>query len=281
MSVDFLRFPNFKRKAVTLSYDDCVKWDKQLVEIMVKNGLKGTFNLNSSRFAKEDGARNLTKEAAVALYEGNGMEVAAHGEKHLSLAKVSPIQAANDIVTDRKELEKVFKKPIRGWAYANGSYSADVVALLKACGTAYARTTVSTEKFDLPGDWLRWPATCHHGNSRLMELAREFVEQKDDENFWRNRPQLFYLWGHSYEFNDHKNWYIIEDFAEYIGNREDIWYATNIEIHDYIEAYYSLQFGVEGTFVFNPTCIDIYLEYYGQKVVIPAGKLVDLPERRP
>lgn len=92
MNIDFLRFPDFKRKAVTLSYDDCVKWDKQLVEIMVKNGLKGTFNLNSSRFASEDGARNLTKQAALELYEGNGMEVAAHGERHLSLAKAYVVE---------------------------------------------------------------------------------------------------------------------------------------------------------------------------------------------
>ncbi|MDD6994970.1 MAG: polysaccharide deacetylase family protein [Candidatus Borkfalkiaceae bacterium] len=281
MSIDFLRFPNFKRKAVTLSYDDGVKWDKQLIEIMVKNGLKGTFNLNSGRFALKDGERKLTAQAALELYEGNGMEVAAHGQDHLSLAKVSSVMAVNDIISDRKTLEKLFRKPIVGWAYANGSYCTGVAEMLKTCGTLYARTTISTEKFDLPGDWLRWPTTCHHGNARLMELAREFVEQKDDTNFWRNRPQLFYLWGHSYEFNDHNNWYIIEEFAEYVGNREDIWYATNVEIYDYIEAYYALRFGAEGTFVFNPTCIDIYLEYYGQKVVVPAGKLVDLPERRP
>ena len=43
-------------------------------------------------------------------------------------------------------------------------------------GVAYARTVKSTEKFDLPTDWLRLPATCHHNNPRLMELAKKFVE---------------------------------------------------------------------------------------------------------
>ncbi len=42
-----LRFPGFLDKARALSYDDGVKEDTGLVEIMRKYGLKGTFNLNS------------------------------------------------------------------------------------------------------------------------------------------------------------------------------------------------------------------------------------------
>ena len=40
----FLRFPLFKRKAVSLSYDDGALSDKKLMEIMDKYALKGTFN---------------------------------------------------------------------------------------------------------------------------------------------------------------------------------------------------------------------------------------------
>ena len=60
MSIDFLRFPDFKRKAVTFSYDDNTQWDKCLIEIMVKHGLKGTFNVNSGLLALRDGDRKLT-----------------------------------------------------------------------------------------------------------------------------------------------------------------------------------------------------------------------------
>ena len=48
-----MRFPVFKSKAVTISYDDGVKADKKLIEIMNENGLKGTFNLNSGLFSKK------------------------------------------------------------------------------------------------------------------------------------------------------------------------------------------------------------------------------------
>jgi peptidoglycan/xylan/chitin deacetylase (PgdA/CDA1 family) len=51
-----MRWPNFKRKAVTLSYDDGVSADKRLIPILDKNGLKCTFNINSGMFAQEEGA---------------------------------------------------------------------------------------------------------------------------------------------------------------------------------------------------------------------------------
>ena len=47
-------------------------------------------------------------------------------------------------------------------------------------------------------------------------------------------PLLFYLWGHSYEFDDDDNWDTIEKFLQKAGCRDDVWYATNIEVYDCI-----------------------------------------------
>ena len=53
-----MRFPGFKYKALTLSYDDDVIFDKKLMEILDKHGLKCTFNLNSGLFAEKSGDRS-------------------------------------------------------------------------------------------------------------------------------------------------------------------------------------------------------------------------------
>lgn len=53
-----MRFPGFKYKALTLSYDDDVIFDKKLMEILDKHGLKCTFNLNSGLFAEKSGDRD-------------------------------------------------------------------------------------------------------------------------------------------------------------------------------------------------------------------------------
>ena len=273
-----LRFPNFLSKALTLSYDDGVAQDKRLIAIMSKYGLKGTFNINGGLFGKEpttDKGR-MTADEALKLYTESGNEVAVHGYKHLSLAEVDGTMAINDIIEDRKTLEKLFGKVIKGMAYANGSYSDEVVELLKVSGISYSRTVVSTEKFDLPTDWLRLPATCHHANPRLMELAKQFVEGEDSPYFWRRQAKLFYLWGHSYEFDTYQNWEIIEKFAAYIGGRDDIWYATNGEIYEYVQAFDRLQFSADGTSVYNPSVIDVYIDSLDGQFIVPAGKTVKL-----
>ena len=275
MRYTFMRFPNFRRKAVTLSYDDGKIYDRKLIEIMDKHGLKGTFNLNGGLFPKETGGIRLTKEEAYELYANSPHEVAVHGYHHLSLGEVDQTVATRDVLKDRETLEETFGRVIKGMAYANGSFSGDkVLAAVKGCGICYARTTGCTERFNVPEDWLHMLGTCHHNNPRLMELAKAFVEAKDSANVWANTPMLFYLWGHSYEFNDNDNWHVIEEFAEYMGGREEIWYATNGEIYDYVQAYNSLQFSANGEMIRNPSAIDVYLYYREKNVLVPAGKTV-------
>lgn len=274
MRYTFMRFPNFRRKAVTLSYDDGKVYDRKLIEIMDKHGLKGTFNINGGLFPNETGGIRLTKEEAYELYANSPHEVAVHGFEHLSLGEIDQAMATREVMKDRELLEETFGRVIKGMAYPNGSVDDNVVETLKNCGICYSRTTVSTEAFAVPEDWLRMPATCHHNNPRLMELAKAFVEAGESRNVWARNPMLFYLWGHSYEFNDNDNWHVIEDFAKYIGGREEIWYATNGEIYEYVQAFKSLQFSANGTYIRNPSAIDVYLYYHGQNVLVPAGKTV-------
>ena len=276
MKRSFMRWPGFRRKALTLSYDDGVVFDKKLIEIMLKHGIKGTFNINSGLFAKETGGRRITSDEAYKLYTESGMEVAVHGVRHLALDEISEAAAINDIINDRRALENMFGTLIEGMAYAYGTYDDSVVESMRKCGIKYARTTDKTEKFDLPTDWLRWNPTYHHRLPRLMELAGEFVENKGGTSFWTSRPMLFYLWGHSYEFNDSDNWNIIEEFAEYMGGRDDIWYATNGEIYNYVTAFDSLRYSADGFLVHNPTVIDVYVAYNDREYVIPAGKTVSV-----
>ena len=276
----YMRFPEFKDKAVTLSYDDGVAQDKRLIEIMSRYSLKGTFNLNSGMFGRiaTHTSGRMTTEEALRLYTESGNEVAVHGYKHISLADVDSAVAINDIIEDRKALEALFGRVIKGMAYANGSYNDSVVEQLKLCGIHYARTTESTRDFKLPKDWLRLGATCHHNDPRLMELAEKFVTFSVGEYHWRNYPRMFYLWGHSYEFDNDNNWNVIEEFAKYVGGREDIWYSTNGEIYDYIRAYERLEFSADGSMVYNPTVTDLYITYHrnNQNYVIHAGKTVRL-----
>ena len=273
-----MRFPGNKAKALTLSYDDAVEQDIRLIDIMVKNGIKGTFNINTGLFAPvgktyPEGQihRRMDKKTAYDLYMNNGMEVAVHAYYHPHLEGLTPAEVTFEILNDRIDIEKMTGKVTRGMAYPYGSTSQQVVDCLKACGILYARTVQSTLNFNIAEDWLRLPATCHHNHPELMNLAKKFVEATAV-----TEPMLFYLWGHSYEFEIKDNWNVIEEFCEYVGNKEDIWYATNIEIFEYIEAYKQLKTSADGTIVYNPTNTTLYFSVNGNDYKVAPGETISI-----
>ena len=259
----FMRFPGGVEKTLTLSYDDGVEQDIRFIEILNKYGIKATFNINSGCYSPEEKVfeegdihRRMTHSRAIELYKNSGHEVAVHTYSHPFLEALPPLTVAREVIEDRINLEKDYGKIIRGMAYPFGTLNDTVVDILKNAGIAYARTTVSTEKFSRPNDWLRLPATCHHRNPRLMELAEKFVNMEV-----LNHARMFYLWGHTYEFDEKDNWNVIEEFCEYMSGRDDIWYATNIEIYDYVKAYESLVWSANLDMVYNPSAIDVFFIY--------------------
>jgi len=278
MSKIFLRFPEGKEKALTLSYDDGVEQDRKLLEIMKQYGLKGTFNLNSGQYAMEGTVhpqgqihRRMTEKQISNLFQNSGQEIAVHSLTHPFLDQLPTAMVVKEIIEDRENLEKQFNTIVRGMAYPYGVFSDAVVATLQACGIVYSRTVEATHDFRIPQDWMRLSSTCHHGVPELMDLAKKFVEDKVDR-----APYLFYLWGHSYEFEANDNWYVIENFSKYVGNREDIWYATNIEIYEYVKAYEQLIFSANGKLIKNPTNTTIWLKIEEDMIQIKAGVTVIL-----
>lgn len=270
----FMRFPQGKAKALTLSYDDGVEQDARLIEIMNHFGLKGTFNLNSGLYAQEGTIyetgrvhRRLTRQQVTALYAESGQEVAVHALTHPFLEQLPQDRCTYEVMRDRENLEKQFGRIVKGMAYPFGTFSNAVVESLKCAGIDYARTVISTEDFRLPQDWLRLTATCHHKNPNLMNLAQKFVEETPNRAPW-----LFYLWGHSYEFEADDNWQVIEKFAEYVGDKDDIWYATNGEIYRYTKAYEQLVFSADGTRVYNPSAVDLFFACEEQMVEVKGGE---------
>ena len=275
----FMRFPGGRAKALTLSYDDGVDQDIRLIEIMRANGLKGTFNLNSGLIAPEGKVwpqgqthRRMTLSQMQHLYIENGMEVAVHGLTHPFLEQLPPDALAYELVQDRKNLEDIYGGIVRGMAYPFGTYNEAVLAAMKAAGIVYSRTVVSTHDFRIPTDWLRLDPTCHHADPELLPLLRRFLDAPDDR-----APMMFYLWGHSYEFERADNWDVIEEFAQMAGGRDDIWYATNIEIYDYATAFAQLRSSADGSRVCNPTAETLYLRTAsGAQFAIAPGELQEI-----
>ena len=83
-----------------------------------------------------------------------------------------------------------------------------------------------------------------------------------------------YVWGHAKEFEVDGNWDLIEEFCKMMSGREDIWYATNIEIVDYWNAVKQLRFSADCSMVYNPTAMKLWFAYDGEGVSIEPGELM-------
>lgn len=279
MRYKFLRFPEGKAKAVTLSYDDGCPEDLRFSDTITKAGLKCTFNLNSDKMRHG----RLSKETIEEYFLSRGHEIAVHGANHKAQGTARPIEGIRDVLDCRLELEERFGIIIRGMAYpdtginlfSNGASYSNIKNYLTDLGIVYSRTLGGDNKsFELPADWHAWMPSCHHSNPEVLNFADSFLNVNVSPNTYhaRRTPRLFYLWGHSYEFETNNNWELLDEICARLGGRDDIWYATNIEIYDYVNAYNSLIYSADGTIIYNPTLIDVWFDVDAKLYKIASGE---------
>ncbi len=258
-------FPEGKQAALTMSYDDGCSYDKRLVEIFNQNGIRGTFHLNSVHLSDTDGS-HVTAEEVRELYKGH--EVSCHTFTHPFPSVTPDSVLINEILEDRRALEKACGYTVRGMSYPYGDCSAHAITLFRACGMQYSRTVGATGGFGLPEDFMRWNPTCHHNGGDLNKLFDALLANSARQP----RHQVMYVWGHSYEFDRENNWGLMESFCAHAAGHTEVWYATNIEIYDYICASRSLMVGVDGYTVYNPSSIPVWVTADGQPTKLLPGE---------
>lgn len=268
--ISCLFFPGGKRKALTLSYDDGVFQDRRLVEIFNRYGLKATFHINSGLTG--NGKNRLPREELADLYQGH--EISAHSVTHPTLTTLPLEQIAWQILEDRRQLESLTGYTVRGMSYPNGGYNPEIISHLPHYGIEYARTTKAHGKFTLPQNFLEWHPTIHHSHD-LLQKTKEFLAVSPTTS---HPPSLFYVWGHSYEFDRNEpnnNWELIETFASTIRTEaEAIWFATNIEIVDYLNALRRLRVSVDGHLVENHSHLTLWVLINGEVRQILPGEVI-------
>ena len=287
MRYRFIRFPEGRAKALTLSYDDGCPEDIRFADLLADYGIKCTFNFNTNA---SRGEKALATEVVNEHILGKGHEIAVHGAFHRALGMTRPIEGIRDVVDCRIELENRYGRIIRGMAYPdsgvtkflNGASYDSVKNYLSELDIAYSRTLGGdNDKFEMPTDWHAWMPTAHHTNPDIFEYIDKFLEiDIDNAKSVGRRPRLFYLWGHSYEFERQNNWELIEAICQKLANREDIWYATNIEFYEYVTAYHSLIYSADGTLVYNPTLIKVWFDVDGVLYTIEPGETIKIEKKR-
>lgn len=260
----FFCYPKGLNKALTMSYDDGVVQDRRLVDIFNKYGLKGSFHLNSARLGS---GGCIAPEEVAELYHGH--EVSCHGATHALEAQIPRSMVMTEVWNDRLALENLCGYQVCGMSYPNDSRDPETTARLREAGIVCSRTVESTGSFALPQDFLLWHPTCHH--LKMLEILPHFLEYPYP---W-GMP-LFFVWGHSYEFDNDNNWAIMEEFAERASGKEDVWYATNIEICRYLKAIHDLVASADGKSLTNFSSITVWFRFNEKLYSVASGETVRL-----
>lgn len=285
---DIPLWPGGRKKCLTLSFDDGTVEDARIAQMLRDRGLRATFNLNAGLMGQCDHLEQaglsvehekLPRERIAEVYRG--FEVAVHGYTHAHLGRVPSSMAAYEIVRCKAELEDIVREPVRGMAWPISFRDPDLAGLrdtARACGICYARTTRrSYDCVGLPEDFLAWDAACSYVQPELDGVVGKFLSPIGEGRY--RDPYLLYVWGHGYEATGRGAWGTLEAFLDRVCGRDDVWYAENIEVHDYVSAVRSLVYSATGDYIFNPGRLDVWMLVDGEPLRITSGDTIEVPAR--
>ncbi len=217
------------KKAVTFSYDDGNEQDLRLLNIFNQYGIKATFHVNTGLDPVADAwqygditVRRLNLREAKDAYHGH--EIAVHGHRHLNWTTLARDEFAAEVDENIRSITDIFGTAPVGLSYPYGAYQEDMFPFLTQRGIRYARGTTGMHTFSLQTNLMHFQPTCHHDDPEIFSLAEHFLNSTPEA------PQIFYIWGHGYEFEGRRNWSHIERLCDMLAGRDDIFYGTNCEV---------------------------------------------------
>ena len=267
-------WPGGRRLALTSCWDDGTVHDRRLVGLLNRYGLKGSFNLCSGKLglsAEQSGWKEFIRADEVAvLYKGH--EVCSHSVNHPRMWSLPLDQLRWEVLEDRRRLEALVGYPVRGFAipYSWPTGHDWSVQFLRSCGFKYMRHTTSIPEFEHPADFMDWHPTAHC-HADLPGLWASMLERSLDQP-----GQLFYLWGHSYEFEDEWGWEAIEAFAQLAGETDGVYHASKGDVYDYVIAWRSMDWSLDGTLARNNSALPLWFLRSGKTVKIESGQSLRL-----
>jgi peptidoglycan/xylan/chitin deacetylase (PgdA/CDA1 family) len=207
-------FPGGKTMALVTSWDDGNVKDLQVMEMLLKYGMKGTFFMN----------RNSQMIPRLRELEVKGMEIGSHSWSHPPLYNSTPKRVLDELVEMRRFLEKEVQHPVISFAYPfnyQPAYDADgnyVLRSMRKAGYWSGRaTTTGDNSIDSIPEPLAMRPNFHFKVGAVK--TKEKLEQQIQKP-----GSILYIWGHSYELaGDGEK--ILEEVLSTVANRPEVWYT--------------------------------------------------------
>jgi peptidoglycan/xylan/chitin deacetylase (PgdA/CDA1 family) len=167
-------------RPLAVTFDDGYNDTYAAVEALRRRGLCSTVYVTTNEIGTAD---RLSPDQVASLAELPGVEVGAHGVRHLRLDELDDIELENEVKGSKRRLERMASKPIESFAYPHGAYDRRVRAAVIDAGYRSA-TSVKNAVSHPEDDVFAIARVTVTGTTSVPQLA-EVLEGRGVPLAWR------------------------------------------------------------------------------------------------
>lgn len=203
-------------KQFVFALDDGTVFDKKVIAIFNKYGIKATFNLNSGLqdyvwYQDWLEVRRLKLDDVKQIYEGH--EVASHSLTHPYLTSLSDEGVYREVKEDIDNLKKIFKRDIESFSFPFDGYDERTIGIIKSLGITHIILPAIDDSFRFPPDTYYVKVTSWNIDDALEKVKRFLA---DDE------AELFVYLSHSYDYEYGNSYDKLEELCRIVSESKDI-----------------------------------------------------------
>jgi len=202
----------------TTSWDDGSRFDIKIARLLKECGFEGTFYIPikyEMRTLKDFQIKKISRN----------FEIGSHGLSHKILTHLDKKTAEVELVSSKKILEELIRRPVSSYAYPFGKFNKISATYVRKAGYKFARTS---EEFSLnAGDPFMSKITLRASNNLSKFLHPKFLHLLVKSDFkWNKlakiifkncvRTSIFHLTGHSYDLKKEGFEEELLDFFDYV-----------------------------------------------------------------
>ena len=137
-------------REVVITFDDGnYTFETKAMPVLKKYGFPATLFLVSDN-VKQSSHGSMSEETIEKLLETGLITIGGHSKTHPLLSRTSPEQLKEELEVSKADLEAMFGKPVRFFAYPSGDLNAQVIDAVERAGYDAAFTTVHRKLKGLP-----------------------------------------------------------------------------------------------------------------------------------
>lgn len=203
-------------KLFVFAIDDGTIFDKKVIDIFNRYGIKATFNLNSGLqdfvwYKDWLEVRRLKLDENKDIYDGH--EVASHSLTHPFLTSMSDEDVYKEVKEDIDNLESIFHREITTFSFPFDGFDERTIDIVRRAGISHIILPAIDDSFRLPIDNHHIKVTSWNIDDALLKVQAFIKDEK---------AEIFVYLSHSYDYEYGNSYDKLEELCRIVNENKDI-----------------------------------------------------------